>query len=59
MGGSVVRIEPISPRKICRDSIVVSIFIEQGWMEYFDHLQGFDKDITLEFSQELQADVKW
>ena len=55
----MVRIEPISPRKICRDSIVVSIFIEQGWMEYFDHLQGFDKDITLEFSQELQADVKW
>lgn len=57
MGGSIVQSELISLVDIHKDLTMEAIFIEVGWIEYYDHLQGFHKDITYEFSHNLMGEV--
>ena len=53
MGGRGVRreITLLNIKEQVRD-----ILHQLGWMEYFNRLQGYDMNVTLEFFQDLQGE---
>jgi hypothetical protein len=53
MGGFAVRHEPVTLDALHRHPEVYKIFEDAGWVAYFEWLDGFDSDISLEFTQNL------
>jgi hypothetical protein len=53
MGGYAVRHEPVTLDALRRCPEVYRIFEDAGWVAYFERLDGFDSDISLEFTHNL------
>jgi hypothetical protein len=56
MGGSVIRYEPATIALLELYPEAYQIFLQAGWLSYFQRLQGFDQQQVLQFAQNLQED---
>jgi hypothetical protein len=56
MGGSVIRYEPATTALLELYPEAYQIFLQAGWLSYFQRLQGFDQQQVLQFAQNLQGD---
>jgi hypothetical protein len=56
MGGSVIRYEPATTALLELYPEAYQIFLQAGWLGYFQRLQGFDQQQVLQFAQNLQED---
>jgi hypothetical protein len=56
MGGPVIRHEPATTALLELYPEVYQIFLQAGWLGYFQRLQGFDQQQVLQFAQNLQED---
>lgn len=57
LGGAPIRHEPTNVVVIYENAWALGIFEQVGWMAYFYRLQGFDTNISIEFSQGLSGYV--
>jgi hypothetical protein len=56
MGGPVIRYEPATTALLELYPEVYQIFLQAGWLGYFQRLQGFDQQQVLQFARNLQED---
>jgi hypothetical protein len=56
MGGPVIRHEPATTALLELYPEVYQIFLQAGWLGYFQRLQGFEQQQVLQFAQNLQED---
>jgi hypothetical protein len=56
MGGPVIRHKPTTTALLELYPEVYQIFLQAGWLGYFQRLQGFDQQQVLQFAQNLQED---
>lgn len=54
MGGLVVRHEPEGTEMVRNNPEVWQVFVNEGWNVYFDRLQGFNEEIAIEFTLNLE-----
>jgi hypothetical protein len=54
MGGSVIQYEPTMTSLLEHYPEAYQIFLQAGWLGYFQRLQGFDQQKVLQFAQNLQ-----
>lgn len=54
MGGNVVRNEPSSTALLELHLEAYQIFLQAGWVDYFQRLQEFDSQQVLEFARNLK-----
>ena len=50
MGGSVIQYEPTTTTLLELYPEVHQIFLQAGWLGYFQRLQGFDQQQVLQFA---------
>ena len=51
--GIPARYEPSNKRELRRNAAVFAIFQAAGWTEFFERLNGFHHEATLQFSLNL------
>jgi hypothetical protein len=56
MGGSVIHYEPATTALLELYQEAYPIFLQAGWLGYFQRLQAFDQQQVLQFAQNLQED---
>jgi hypothetical protein len=56
MGGSIIRYEPTTTALLELYPEAYQIFLQAGWLGYFQRLQGYDQQQVLQFAQNLQED---
>jgi hypothetical protein len=56
MGGSVIWYEPATTALLELYLEAYQIFLQAGWLGYFQRLQGFDQQQVLQFARNLQED---
>jgi hypothetical protein len=56
MGGSIIHYEPTTTALLELYLEAYQIFLQAGWLSYFQRLQGFDQQQVLQFAQNLQED---
>jgi len=56
MGGPIIWHEPAMTSMLELYPEVYQIFLQAGWLGYFQRLQGFEQQQVLQFSQNLQED---
>ena len=56
MGGSVICYKPATISLLELYLEAYQIFLQAGWLGYFQRLQGFDQQQVLQFAQNLQED---
>jgi hypothetical protein len=54
MGGPVIQHEPTMIALLELYPEVYQIFLQVGWLGYFQRLQGFDQQQVLQFAQNIQ-----
>jgi hypothetical protein len=57
MGGSVIRYEPATTALLELYLEAYQIFLQVGWLSYFQRLQGYDQQQVLQFFQGVQISV--
>jgi hypothetical protein len=57
MGGFAVRHEPVTLDTLRWHPEVYIIFEDVGWVAYFERLDGFDSDISVEFAQKFNRNL--
>ena len=56
MGGHVIWYEPTMTTLLELYPEAYQIFLQVGWLGYFQRLQGYDQQQVLQFAQNLQED---
>ena len=51
--GISARYEPSNTRELRRNAVVFAIFQVAGWMEFFKRLNGFHREVALQFGLNL------